>query len=154
MSKIFISIAVCALFLVSSIALEFKDCGSEGGKFTKVKVSNCDETANACVLKRHTNASIELDFALDEGVDNIEQVTTVVHGVIMGVEMPFPLQNPDACKDSGVQCPLRNGVNYEYVQTLPVLRSYPKVSVTVKWALKDIAANKTIICVYIPARIE
>lgn len=64
---------------------------------------------------------------LDDGIDNIEQVSTIVHGVIMGVEMPFPLQNPDACKDSGVTCPLKNGENYEYVQTLPVLRSYPKV---------------------------
>lgn len=67
-------------------------------------------------------------FLLVDGVDNIEQVTTVVHGVILGVEMPFPLQNPDACKDSGVTCPLKNGENYEYVQTLPVLRSYPKVN--------------------------
>lgn len=66
-------------------------------------------------------------FALDEGVDNVEEVSTIVHGVILGVEMPFPMSNPDACKDSGVECPLKNGVNYEYVQTLPVLRSYPKV---------------------------
>lgn len=65
--------------------------------------------------------------SLVEGVDNVEQVTTVVHGVILGVEMPFPLQNPDACKDSGIVCPLKNGENYEYLQTLPVLRSYPKV---------------------------
>lgn len=38
--------------------------GSETGKFSKVKVPNCDETAKACVLKRHTNATIELDFTL------------------------------------------------------------------------------------------
>lgn len=29
-----------------------------------------------------------------------------------------------------------------------------KVTVTVKWELKDIAANSTIICVLIPAKIE
>lgn len=46
----------------------------------------------------------------------------------MGVEMPFPLANPDACVDSGLSCPLEKEKNYEYIQTLPVLKSYPKVS--------------------------
>lgn len=46
----------------------------------------------------------------------------------MGVEMPFPLANPDACVDSGLSCPLAKDNNYEYIQTLPVLKSYPKVS--------------------------
>lgn len=45
----------------------------------------------------------------------------------MGVEMPFPLSNPNACVDSGLACPLEKEKNYEYAQTLPVLKSYPKV---------------------------
>lgn len=55
-------------------------------------------------------------------------MTTVVHGIIMGVEMPFPLTNPNACVDSGLACPLEKEKSYEYAQTLPVLRSYPKVN--------------------------
>lgn len=60
--------------------------------------------------------------------DAVPEVSTVVHGIIQGVEMPFPLKNPDACLDSGLACPLQKDVNYEYVQTLPVLKIYPKVS--------------------------
>lgn len=61
--------------------------------------------------------------------DNVPEVKTIVHGIISGVEMPFPLKNPDACVDSGLACPLGKDANYEYVQTLPVLKIYPKVSV-------------------------
>lgn len=61
--------------------------------------------------------------------DDVPEVTTVVHGIISGIKMPFPLKNPDACVDSGLVCPLQKNVNYEYMQTLPVLKIYPKVSV-------------------------
>lgn len=122
-------------------------------------VSSCDEKANACILRRNSNATIALDFTLGkllivlsrlqiqikcnqlhafnqfccilvEIVDgnNVPEVTTVVHGIIMGVEMPFPLTNPNACVDSGLACPLEKEKSYEYAQTLPVLRSYPKVN--------------------------
>lgn len=40
--------------------------GSKLGKFSKVSVSGCDEKANACVLKRHSNATIGLDFSLSK----------------------------------------------------------------------------------------
>lgn len=61
--------------------------------------------------------------------DEVPEVTAVVHGIIQGVEMPFPLKNPDACVDSGVACPLQKDINYEYIQTLQVLKIYPKVSI-------------------------
>ncbi|XP_031635975.1 NPC intracellular cholesterol transporter 2 homolog a-like [Contarinia nasturtii] len=153
MDKFLVLTLTFALIFGSNNALEFKDCGSELGKFSKVVVSNCDEASSVCVLKRHTNATIDLDFNLVDD-SKIENVSTVVHGVILGVEMPFPLANPNACVDSGIECPLEKGKNYNYQQTLPVLKSYPKVSVTVKWELKDVTSAKTIICVLIPARIE
>lgn len=51
----------------------------------------------------------------------------IVHGVILGVEVPFDLPNPDACLQSGFTCPLKNGETYTYSATLPVLKSYPRV---------------------------
>lgn len=82
-----------------------------------------------------------------------QTVTTVVHGIIMGVEMPFPLQNPNGCVDSGLQCPLSKDSEYEYVASLSVLKSYPKVKVEVKWELRN-EKNENIVCVLIPAKIE
>lgn len=60
--------------------------------------------------------------------DEIDEVRTVVHGIILGMETPFPLPNPDACVDSGLSCPLKKGNSYAYVASLPVKRAYPKVS--------------------------
>jgi len=55
-------------------------------------------------------------------------VKAEVHGIIQGVPVPFPLHDPDACHLSGLTCPLKPGNNYHYTATLPVLKSYPKVS--------------------------
>ncbi|XP_005187474.1 NPC intracellular cholesterol transporter 2 homolog a [Musca domestica] len=141
---------VAGLFLDNINALQFTDCGSKTGKFTKVSVSDCDTTKNECILKRNSTVSITIDFSLAEDVKAIQ---TVVHGKVMGVEMPFHLQNPDACVDSGLKCPLDKGETYEYTASLPVLKAYPKVNVMVKWELKD-QNNEDIVCVEIPAKIQ
>lgn len=67
--------------------------------------------------------------------------------------MPFQLQNPDACVDTGLHCPLEQNETYEYKAVLPVLKVYPKVKVQVKWELQDERGND-IICVEIPAKIN
>ena len=79
-------------------------------------------------------------------------LTTVVHGQISGLEMPFPLKNPDACQ-AGVQCPIEAGSSYEYLASLPILKAYPKVKVLVKWELQD-ENSKDVVCVQIPAKIK
>lgn len=110
--------------------------------------------------------------------DDIRSVSVVVHG--NGIN--FSLDNPKACKDSGLSCPLMPNTTYTYVQTLPVKIYYPPVShhntkilflftflifkksvnafflfqkwdVSVKWALIDDVSMKTIVCVLIPATI-
>lgn len=40
--------------------------GSEIGKFTKIMVSNCDETKPRCILKRGTNTSVAIEFTLSK----------------------------------------------------------------------------------------
>lgn len=83
---------------------------------------------------------------------NSDSLKTVVHGNLAGMEVPFPLQNDDACQ-SGVSCPLAEGTSYEYMASLPILKAYPKVKVIVKWELKD-AEGQNVVCVKIPARIK
>ncbi|XP_065363394.1 NPC intracellular cholesterol transporter 2 homolog a [Calliphora vicina] len=151
MKQFVILFTLLAGFFQNSIyALQFTDCGSKTGKFTKVVVSDCDTTKNECILKRNSSVSITIDFSLAEDVTSIK---TVVHGKVMGVEMPFHLQNPDACVDSGLKCPLEKDETYEYTATLPVLKAYPKVNVMVKWELKD-QNGEDIVCVEIPAKIN
>lgn len=150
--------------------------GSTTGKFTKVTVSGCGETDTECVLLRNSVANITIDFESGEWLrdwnhhqiffDNghliflcytylgvtSSKLTTVVHGNIAGIDMPFPLQDPDACA-AGVQCPIASGTSYEYMASLPILKAYPKIKVIVKWELKD-ENNADVVCVKIPARIK
>jgi Niemann-Pick C2 protein len=66
--------------------------------------------------------------------------------------VPFKLPNPNACLDSGIECPLKKGVSYAYKASFPILKVYPKVNVDVKYELKN-AANKIIVCVLVPVKI-
>uniref|UniRef100_A0A7G3AGQ7 Putative ecdysteroid-regulated 16 kDa protein n=1 Tax=Lutzomyia longipalpis TaxID=7200 RepID=A0A7G3AGQ7_LUTLO len=128
----------------------FRDCGSKAGSFSKVEVTNCDPNHPPCILKRNTNATICIEFT-----PNVEcgEITAVVHGDLMGVSVPFPISNPNACTSAGVDCPVKPGTTYRYTATLPVLKSYPKVKVDVKWELKD-SHNNDIVCVIIPAKVD
>lgn len=53
--------------------------------------------------------------------------TAVVHGVIAGVPVPFPIPIEDGCK-SGIQCPIQKQQMYHYLNSLPVKSEYPAVS--------------------------
>lgn len=57
----------------------------------------------------------------------MEKVNTVVIGIIEGLPIPFPLPNPDGCKENGLECPLTKDKTHSYLTTLPVMRAYPKV---------------------------
>lgn len=57
-----------------------------------------------------------------------DNVKAEVFGVIGGVPIPFALNNPNACSNSGLTCPLVAGDLYTYKASLPVKRIYPSVS--------------------------
>ncbi|KAK9295042.1 hypothetical protein QLX08_010522 [Tetragonisca angustula] len=141
----------CLSFSPTCRAVDINDCGSKVGKLTSITL-DCDMSKTVCELIPDTNATIKIDFTVDK---DVSKVIAVVHGIVMDIPIPFPLPNPDACQtaDSGIQCPLKKGDTLHYKNTLVVLKSYPKVSVTVKWQLKD-ENNEDIICVLIPARIK
>ena len=41
--------------------------------------------------------------------------------------IPFPLGNPDACKSSGLTCPLKHNVDVDFAPVLEVKTMYPSV---------------------------
>ncbi|XP_055594651.1 NPC intracellular cholesterol transporter 2 homolog a-like [Uranotaenia lowii] len=146
-----ISLALFTIFVDQSVqGAEFKNCGNETiGKFTLVEVSNCKPDDPVCVLKRSTNATISITFTSEEEISDLK---AIVHGVVLGMEVPFKLPNDNGCVDSGLECPLAKDVEHKYTTTLPVLKQYPKVSVEVKWELKS--TDKEVLCVLIPAKIH
>uniref|UniRef100_A0A182UFI1 ML domain-containing protein n=1 Tax=Anopheles melas TaxID=34690 RepID=A0A182UFI1_9DIPT len=138
-AAVFLLVGAVCLTLMPTLtsAAEFANCGKVPfylpnetaiGKYTQVEVSNCADS------------------------EDLSELKAVVHGIILGMEVPFKLPNADGCKDSGLECPLAKDTSYRYSTTLPVLKQYPKVSVEVKWELK--AGDKDVLCVLIPAKIQ
>ncbi|XP_023947500.1 ecdysteroid-regulated 16 kDa protein [Bicyclus anynana] len=139
-----------AVLVAVAQAKFYTDCGSKLATVENVGVSGCKEDAKECVLKRNSNVTISLDFVPSEDVSSLQ---TVVHGIIMNLPVPFPLPQPDACKDCGLTCPLKAGSKASYQSTLPILKSYPKVKVEVKWELQD-KDGEDLVCIIIPARLN
>ncbi|KAF9823401.1 hypothetical protein SFRURICE_006614 [Spodoptera frugiperda] len=141
---------VLTVLAASANAKFYRDCGSAEATVQNVEVSGCAEDAKECILKRNTNATFSIEFT---PISNVKEVQTIVHGVIMNLPVPFPLPQPDACKDNNLTCPLQAGKPVKYHTTMPILKSYPKVRVDVKWELKD-ENSEDLVCILIPARLQ
>ncbi|CAD7087102.1 unnamed protein product [Hermetia illucens] len=145
-----ILLAGCLFALISGLCgLDVQDCGSKAGKFSKINIVGCDTSQSACILHRGTNATISIEFVSS---GSATAVNTVIHGIINGIPVPFPLKNPDACSNTGINCPLKPDTTYEYQAILPVQKVYPKISLKVKWELQN-QDGVDIICLLIPAKI-
>ncbi|XP_052748863.1 ecdysteroid-regulated 16 kDa protein [Galleria mellonella] len=138
------------VLLASAQAKFYTDCGSPLASIESVEVSGCKDDAKECILRRNTNASISITFTPSK---DIKSLVTEVHGVIMNLPVPFPLPQPNACQDTGLVCPLKAGTKASYKATLPVLKSYPKVKVDVKWELKT-EDDEDVVCILITSRIN
>jgi len=64
-------------------------------------------------------------FCADEDATGLQML---VYGHIAGVDVPFPLDNPDACKESNITCPIKKDQLYGYRNKILVKTSYPSVS--------------------------
>ncbi|KAG1661581.1 NPC intracellular cholesterol transporter 2 [Nymphon striatum] len=125
-------LAVLLLAVCCSASLPIKDCGSKHGKVTSVEVKGCTEVP--CVFKRGTTVDVKIKFT---SFEDSKTAKTVLTGIIGGVPLPFPLAKSDACKYSGITCPLKKGQEYTYDLSMPIKESYPALTITAKWELKD-----------------
>jgi Niemann-Pick C2 protein len=145
------SACFCVFLIVSLLSgidcIRWKLCGGSG-KVSDVKVSGC-ETDPICNLKKGQSSSFAVTFANNEAVTS---ATAVVHGIVMGLPVPFPLDNPNACKDSGMTCPLDSGTRYTYSNSVYISPKYPKVKLVVKYEVKD-QNGSDLFCVEIPVQI-
>ena len=145
----FFGVALLCVLIYNGSATPFTDCGSQTGKVASVEVSNCPDGQDVCTLKKGSQPEITIKFTSNAESKGLK---AVVHGVIASVPIPFPIPQSDACK-SGVSCPIKSGENYTYSNKFSVRRSYPPVSVSVRYELQD-DNSSDVVCVEIPCKIE
>ncbi|XP_035232002.1 NPC intracellular cholesterol transporter 2-like, partial [Stegodyphus dumicola] len=81
-----------------------------------------------------------------------ESAKAVVHGVVSGISMPFPVPNADACQHGNLECPLQSGQTYIYENEIEIRNTYPTVRADVKYELKD-AKKENLACVLLPVKV-
>lgn len=107
--------------IASCLDVRYGTCAKGSAKITAVSIEPC--TKLPCILHRGASSAISIKFTPTVDIDSLK---TVVKGRI-GFWVPFPLDQPDACKGS-VTCPLKAGQEYTYKLSLPIKNFYPKVS--------------------------
>ncbi|XP_078675410.1 NPC intracellular cholesterol transporter 2-like [Branchiostoma floridae x Branchiostoma belcheri] len=125
----------------------FKDCGSKVAKINSINITPCE--TEPCPLVKGHNVSVVLEFTTNK---QITKASAVVHAILSGVRVPYPLQNPDGCKDSGLKCPIAGGGTYNYTSSLLVSKTYPSIKLVVEWELKD-QDGDVIWCFQVPAQV-
>ncbi|CAL1282632.1 unnamed protein product [Larinioides sclopetarius] len=144
----FSAVILSTILMSQAWALKYTDCGSKTGKILNVQVTGCEET-DVCEFKRGEKYNYDVSF---ESLKDTETLKTVIHGIIGGVALPFPVQNPNACEHSAIECPLQSGQTYNYGYEIEVRRAYPALQANVKWELKD-DNNEDVVCVLIPVKV-
>uniref|UniRef100_F7HKC6 NPC intracellular cholesterol transporter 2 n=1 Tax=Callithrix jacchus TaxID=9483 RepID=F7HKC6_CALJA len=145
-------LAATFLLLVFSAAAQaepvhFLDCGSVDGVIKEVNVSPCPTLP--CQLSKGQSYSVNVTFTSNT---QSKSSKAVVHGILMGVVVPFPIPEPDGCK-SGINCPIQKDKTYSYLNKLPVKSEYPSIKLVVEWQLQD-DANQSLFCWRIPVQIS
>ena len=138
-TAVFVSVAIFCVSARPRVRVPgiFHDCGSTGLTISDVNVTpTC--TATPCVVPKGTNASIAIEMKANADFDSL---TNKVYGKVSGLEVPFPIPQPDACKD-GIACPLKNGQTYTEKVIVPVKNEYPAIEVDVKWEISDEKGNQ------------
>ncbi|XP_074548244.1 NPC intracellular cholesterol transporter 2-like [Halichoeres trimaculatus] len=139
-------VVLCLMGFTCADPVKFKDCGSESAKVVMVDINPCP--VQPCQLKKGDSYGVNVTFTSDV---QSQTSTAVVHGVIAGVPVPFPIPNEDGCK-SGIQCPIQQQQTYHYVNSLPVKSEYPAIRLVVEWELRD-DNKKDLFCIRFPVQI-
>ncbi|UJR15689.1 hypothetical protein I4U23_002623 [Adineta vaga] len=145
-SLFFVGLLFCSLSFVWS-ATPYKDCGSDLATIQAFEVTDC--TAAPCkLIKGHTYS---MNLTLQAKAPS-KTASVSIHGIIGGIPVPFPIPETDACK-MGIKCPVAQGDVNVATFSIPVLQSYPSLSLYVKIEVVADDAKKDFTCLQFPATI-
>ncbi|XP_033638803.1 NPC intracellular cholesterol transporter 2-like [Asterias rubens] len=149
--KFLLAAVILSLYLANAQTIKFIPCDNvtQDATINEVDVIPCPKLP--CEFKRGTNVSVSVTFTMG-GSKTVTKATTVVHGVIGGLPIPFPTPYTDACATTGIKCPLKPDTKNLYKGKLFVRKEYPQVNVYVKWEMQD-QDSKDVFCFQVPASV-
>ncbi|CAK9822460.1 NPC intracellular cholesterol transporter 2 [Anthophora retusa] len=135
------------LFIADSMQSTFVPCNGKPSP-KSVEILGCKSLP--CNLKRGTQVEASIVFAAPHNTKTLRPDVDVELGN-MHVKYPFPEQN--GCKGlvSG-SCPLQKGEVATYYMKMPIEKAYPRIDLTIQFALVD-EQNNFQMCFRIPAKV-
>nr|XP_058954984.1 NPC intracellular cholesterol transporter 2-like [Pocillopora verrucosa] len=148
--KAVVFLLVSLLAVVSCKKISYQKCPStkELGEIVSIDVTPCEE--EPCVLKKGSNETVTITFIPHEVVTGAKIYAYAIKGPIH-VRLPVP--NPNACQDHGLSCPLKSGVQVEFVLVEFVSPSVPSGDVKLEAQIKD-QDGKSLICGIVKLHIQ
>ncbi|XP_015585122.1 NPC intracellular cholesterol transporter 2 homolog a [Cephus cinctus] len=131
-------VLVFAAFIVAAScqSTPFSTC-KQGAPPSDVRIAGC--TKAPCSLVRGTNAVGEWDFVVS---DDTAKLTPRVRATVLGLTVNYDIGQENACDTlTNAECPLDKGEEVTYALSMPVLESYPKLSLTIEFAFLDESKN-------------
>lgn len=128
----------------------YKDCVGEKtvGELKSVDITPCP--TQPCVFHKGTEVHATITFTVKEVVTN---GTLDILGSFHGMQIPFPLDQPRACHNHGLICPLKPGLLYNLDLSFYIKKIYPSLQVVAQFEFKDQVGN-SVFCFAIAVRIS
>ncbi|KAG5446738.1 NPC intracellular cholesterol transporter 2 a [Clonorchis sinensis] len=136
-----------AFVYASALDVHYTDCGSSV-PVGQVTVEPC--TRIPCELSRGGKTRFGIHFQPEIDAGYLGQVEA--RTVVWGVAVPIPLGSTQICGHVHPNCPLQPGQWYKYSSTIPIDKSYSRMTVPIQWLLKDSDGN-LMVCVEIQVEI-
>ncbi|VDD85644.1 unnamed protein product [Enterobius vermicularis] len=99
-----------------------------------VEAAGCPGNFKYCPFKRGSEPRLRITFKPNRKVSALE---TTIQAKIGISYVPFYMENPNACKNSNLTCPLIKGQTYYYSQSVKIQDYVPKVNVQVNWMVNE-----------------
>jgi len=142
-----VSLIFCSVVNNPASSTDFKDCGSELGTIQSFDVTDCPKLP--CQFVKGNTYGMNLTF---QAKAPSATATISIHGIIAGIPISFPLPESSACK-LNCKCPINDKDVNDAELSLPVLPSYPSLSLYVQLEIKNNDLNKDYVCLKFPATI-
>ncbi|XP_044733848.1 NPC intracellular cholesterol transporter 2-like [Chrysoperla carnea] len=141
------------IFMIESItilvAVDVSECSKvEAPKPVHVDIKGCTE--EPCLLPSGQNAIMDLTFVVP---NNSDILWAKVNPIVFGIEGVFELPDPNVCNGLlNGYCPVDQNELLTYRLEMPVLKSYPQISLSIKLSIED-ENRKKISCFVVKCKV-
>ncbi|XP_044730678.1 NPC intracellular cholesterol transporter 2-like, partial [Chrysoperla carnea] len=115
------------------LAVDVSECNDDIPKPVNVDVKGC--TQEPCSLPRGESITVNITFVVPY---NSDILWAKVNPIVFGIPSVFELPDPNVCNALlNGYCPVDQNELLTYRLEMPVLSTYPKISLSIKFSIED-----------------